>query len=79
MAKIVERVATMIGIQETYVSEQLRADSVTRRYGHQTKARRAAYRKIQSSLEELGYSAQGIAIIIKDADDMVVLERRATA
>jgi hypothetical protein len=65
----------MIAAQQDYVAAMHKAETVTRCYGNQKRARRAAKRRLEATLKARGYSDDDVAVIWKDAFDVFVLER----
>jgi hypothetical protein len=70
----------MIAVQDEYV-ETVNAGfarwSHRKDGGHFSRIRRGAWHRAEKALSRIGYNASQISQIIKDADDMAILERNS--
>lgn len=72
--------SSMIEIQDEYVeavNAGFRRWSHRKYQGHFDRIRRGAWHRAEKALSRIGYNASQIGQIIKDADDMAILERNA--
>ena len=69
---------SLIQVQDKLIADLIRAESVTRCYGNQRKARRAAYHRANEALRAMGYDAVQAAVLCNDAADMALLQMHAT-
>lgn len=63
---------TMIEIQEAYMAKVMACTT-----GHVRRVKRGAHKAARLTLEQMGYTTEQAMQIIRDAQDMVVLEQTA--
>lgn len=71
--------ATMVEIQDAYIADLTRCETVTRCYGNQRAAQRAAHKRALVKLLKQGWPEADALVVISDAKQVYLHDRMCAA